>query len=112
MEDTTREISRNREDRYFLKQEQMRLEEMRRQSAREAETLQVMASFGIRDLGLARELSDAGFDRDTFRVLYLVPLVQVGWSDGAVSQGERDKILEIAGLHGIKPGSDAYERLS
>ncbi len=111
MEDTTRDISRTREDHYFLKQEQARLEEMRRPSAREADTLQLMNAFGIRDRETVRELSDAGFDSDTFRVLYLVPLVQVAWSDGGVSPSERDKLLEIASLHGIKAGSAAHERL-
>src|SRR5581483_3777063 len=35
MDDVTRDMRRNREDHYFLKQEQTRLEELRRQSARE-----------------------------------------------------------------------------
>lgn len=111
MEDVTRDIRRNREDHYFLKQEQMRLEELRRQSAREAETRRLMEAFGIRDQELVRELSDAGFDIDTFRVLYLVPLIEVAWSDGDVSSSEREKLLEIASLHGIKAGSGAHERL-
>jgi hypothetical protein len=46
-----------------------------------------------------------------FRVFYLVPLIQVAWSDGSVSPGERDKVLEVASLHGIKAGSVAHERL-
>ena len=111
MEDVTRDIRRNREDQYFLKQEQMRLEELRRQSARDAETRRLMEAFGIRDQELVRELSDAGFDIDTFRVLYLVPLIEVAWSDGDVSSSEREKLLEIARLHGIKAGSAAHERL-
>lgn len=111
MEDVTRDIRRNREDQYFLKQEQMRMEEMRRQSERQAETFRLMEAFGIRDQDLVRELSDAGFNIDTFRVLYLVPLIQVGWSDGGVSPSERDKVLEIARLHGIKEGGAAQERL-
>ena len=111
MEDVTRDIRRNREDQYFLKQEQMRMEEMRRQSARRAETVRLMEAFGIRHQNLVRELSDAGVDIDTFRVLYLVPLIQVAWSDGGVSPSERDKVLEIARLHSIKEGGAAQERL-
>lgn len=111
MEDISRDISRTREDRYFLKLEQRRREEMRRNSAREAETSRLMAAFGIREQGLVRELADAGFDIETFRLLYLVPLIQVAWSDGGVSQRERDQVLEIASLHGIKAGSAAHDRL-
>jgi len=73
MEDISRDISRTREDQYFLKLEQRRLEEMRRNSAREAETSRLMAAFGIREPELVRELADAGFDIETFRLLYLVP---------------------------------------
>lgn len=111
MDEVSRDIRRNRENQYFRKQEQMRMEEMRRQSERQAQTVRLMEAFGIRDQDLVRELSDAGFDIDTFRVLYLVPLIQVAWSDGGVSPRERDKVLEIAGLHGIKQGGAAHERL-
>lgn len=111
MQDLSGDIRRTREDQYFLKQDQQRLEEMRRKSAREAETLRLMAAAGIREQGLVRELADAGFDVETFRLLYLVPLIQVAWSDGSVSQRERDQVLAIASLHGIKAGSAAHERL-
>ena len=110
MENTT-DIRRTWEDQYFFKQEQTRLEQVRRRSAQEAKTIRLMQTFGIRDQELVRELSDAGFDIHTFRVLYLVPLIQVAWSDGGVSPSERDKVLEIAGLHRIKAGSAAHERL-
>ena len=111
MEDISADIRRTREDHYFLKQEQQRLEEMRRKSAREAEISRLMEAFGIREQELVRELADAGFDIETFRLLYLVPLVQVAWSDGGVSPRESDQVLGIAGLHGIKAGSAAHERL-
>jgi tellurite resistance protein len=111
MENILADIRRTREDHYFLKQEQKRLEEIRQKSAREAETLRLIEAFGIGEPELVRELADAGFDIETFRVLYLVPLIQVAWSDGGVSRRERDQVLEIAGLHGIKAGSPAHERL-
>ena len=105
------DISGAREGQYVPEEEQKRSEETRDRSAQDAEAIRLMERFGIRDQQLVRELSDAGFDVDTFRVLYLVPLIQVAWSDGGVSPSERDKVLEIAGLHGIKAGSAAYERL-
>ena len=111
MENLLADIRRTREDHFFMQQEQKRLEEMRRESAREAEILRLMEVFGIRDPELVRELSDAGFDSDLFRVLYLVPLIQVAWSDGGVSPSECEEVLGIAVLRGIKPGSAAHERL-
>lgn len=77
----------------------------------EIDTIRLMEAFGIRNRQLIRELSEGGFDLDTFRVLYLVPLIQIAWSDGDVSPREREKVLEIAGLHGIKAGSAAHVRL-
>ena len=111
MENISGDIGRTREDHYFLKQEQQLFEEMRRKSAREAEILKLMEAFGIKDLELVRELADAGFDIETVRVLYFVPLIQVAWSDGGVSPRESDQVLKIASLHGIKSGSAAHERL-
>jgi hypothetical protein len=46
-----------------------------------------MEAFGIREPEAARELADAGFDTETFRLLYLVPLIQVAWPDGAEPAG-------------------------
>ena len=111
MEDISTEIRRTREDHHFLKEEQKRLAEMRRSAAREAETARLMEAFGIREREVVRELAEAGFDRETARLLYLVPLIQVAWSDGEVSRRESEKVLEIAGRHGIRAGSRAHERL-
>ena len=45
------------------------------------------------------------------RLLYLIPLMQVAWSDGGVSKREAELVFEIASLQGIKPGSAAHSRL-
>jgi tellurite resistance protein len=112
MEDITKDIRRAREDRYFHKLEQQRLERLRRHSARETQTSRLMEAFGIRERELVRELEEAGFDIHTFRLLYLVPLIQVAWSDGGVSQRESAEILEIARVHGIEAGSAAHQCLA
>jgi hypothetical protein len=112
MENVSGEIRRTREDHYFLKQEQRRLEKARQTSAREAELLRLMEAFGIREPELVRELADAGFDIETLRLLYLTPVIHVAWSDGFVSRQESEQVQRIAGLHGIVPGSAAHERLT
>jgi hypothetical protein len=112
MEHISATIRRNREDQYFLEQEQKRLAEVRRTSAREAELVRLMEAFGIRERELVGELADAGFDIETFRLLYLVPVIHVAWSDGDVSRQESEQLQRIAGLHGIEPGSAAHKRLT
>ena len=51
---------------------------------------------------------ELGFTRETVTILHLVPLVQVAWSDGGVSEGEHSKIREIAALRGMMPGAPGY----
>jgi len=104
-------LKRTREDQYFLEEEQRRLDQLRRKAARDAETHRLMQAVGITDRELVRELEEAGFDLDTLRVLDLVPLVQVAWSDGAVSERESQQVFNIARLRGIHPGSAAHTRL-
>jgi hypothetical protein len=37
-----------------------------------------------------------------------VPLVQVAWSDGRVTEPERTRIHEVAVLRGVAPGTPGY----
>jgi len=41
-------------------------------------------------------------------ILHLVPLVQVAWSDGGVTEAERTKVHEVAALRGVTPGTPGY----
>ena len=111
METNFGDIRQSREEAYFLQQEQQLLEQMRRNVAREAETLRLMEALGIRQQEVVRELAEMGFDLETFRLLYLVPLIQAAWSDGGISEKEKEKLLEIAALHGFKAGSAEHDRL-
>jgi uncharacterized tellurite resistance protein B-like protein len=49
--------------------------------------------------------------RDTVKILLLMPLVQVAWSDGRVSDAERSKIRELAASRAVGPGTLAYDTL-
>lgn len=111
MPNIARDIRPSREDAYFLQQDQQRLAQMRRKSAQDAETIRLMEALGIRQDEVVRELAELGFDLETFRLLYLVPLVQAAWSDGGISEKETEKLLKIASLHGFKAGSVAHGRL-
>ena len=111
MENMAGDIRQSRESAYFLQQEQKLLERMRRNAAQEAETLRLMEALGIRHQEAVRELVEMGFDLETARLLYLVPLIQVAWSDGSMSQKEREQILGVAAVHGFQTGSAAHDRL-
>jgi hypothetical protein len=100
------------EDAYFLRREQELLQEARLQAAREAGIRALMGATGIADAPLVGELADAGFDPDTCRLLWFVPLLEVAWSDGSVLAPEREQIFAIAAQQGIRPGGLAYDRLT
>ena len=54
---------------------------------------------------LHRELAALGLDRETYRAVLLLPLVQVAWADGAVQAQERELILRVAGDNGLLDGN-------
>lgn len=52
-------------------------------------------------LGLGR----LGIDKDSYRVLTFLPLVQVAWADGKVQEAERKIIEGTAARHGCTEGT-------
>lgn len=102
---------RTLENDYFRKQDQELIEGLRRKAEKQAEDEKLMQAFGIRDRDLVQELADLGLTLETFGLLHLVPLIQVAWADGSVSQKEREKLLEIASLRGIHVGGPGCDQL-
>lgn len=50
---------------------------------------------------IAAEALELGFDRETARILHLVPIIQVAWADSEIQDIERQKIVEMATYRGI-----------
>jgi len=53
---------------------------------------------------LIAELEGLGLDRDSYRAVLLLPLVQVAWADGVVQASERELILRVALEYGLLSG--------
>lgn len=51
---------------------------------------------------VAAEALALGIDAATAPVLPLIPLIEVAWADGKLTQAESDKVLEIAQENGVK----------
>ncbi|HRH45307.1 MAG TPA: hypothetical protein PKY82_26950, partial [Pyrinomonadaceae bacterium] len=51
------------------------------------------AGLEVDDEELLHELKKIGFNRETVKLLYLVPLIQIAWSEGTVTSPELRKIL-------------------
>lgn len=105
------EKKRTTEEEYFHRKEQELLAKLRQKAEAEARRQGLAASVGIENEQILQVLQDMGFDRETVVLLFLIPMLQVAWSDGNLSEEERSLILEAGGSRGVKQGHPAYEKL-
>jgi hypothetical protein len=104
--------ARSREDEYFWKKDQELIEKMRRQASAEKANREMGIKSGLDDPELIQELAALGFTIDTVDLLPLVPLIQVAWAEGGVSDAERQLIIKLARSRGIAQGSAADRQLT
>lgn len=103
---------RSREEDYFRRKDRELVEKLRR-AATENEARQALeTTSGIHDPAMLQELQELGFTPDTVSLLPLIPIVQVAWAEGGVTDEERSLILLFARERGIQPGSAADSELS
>jgi hypothetical protein len=102
------EIARGREEAYFRQKEAELIEELRRRFHHQQDRERLADEVGVHDEQILRTFEELGFSRETVTILHLVPLVQVAWSDGGVTEAERAKIREVAALRGVTSGTPGY----
>ena len=56
------------------------------------------------DEQLIADLAALGMDRNSWRAVVLLPVVQVAWADGQIQAPERELILRVAGDNGLLDG--------
>lgn len=100
------------EEDYFRRKNQELIDRIHQQQALEAERQHMAETIGANDQDLLEALQDLGFHEDTVQLLHIVPLVQVAWANDSIADYERDRILQLAHVRGIEPGSKAYEQLT
>ena len=104
--------TRSREDEYFWKKDRELIEKMRRAAAAEQANREMGIKAGLNDPETIRELAALGFTTDTVDLLPLMPVIQVAWAEGGVSDAERRLITNLARSRGIGAGSAADGQLS
>ena len=104
--------ARKREEDYFRKRDRELIERMRQAAARDQARRDLEARTGLQDPALLQDLQDLGFTPDTIALLPLVPIVQVAWAEGGVSDAERRLIVQLARSRGIESGSAADRQLA
>lgn len=100
------------EEEYFRKKEQELIEKLRRRGEEAAKRRQLGERVGVADEEILKDLQALGYTPETVMLLHLVPLVQVAWAEGDVSDRERDLIVEAARSRGIEQGSAADRQLA
>ena len=102
----------SREEEYFWRKDQELIEKIRRAAAAEQAQRDIAAKVGLNDPELIQELQALGFTTDTVVLLPLMPLVQMAWAEGGVSDAERQLIVKLARSRGVVEGSAADRQLS
>lgn len=100
------------EEEYFRKREQELIEKLRQRSKEQSARQQLGERAGVADEEILKDLEGLGYTPETVALLHLVPLVQVAWAEGGVSDRERELIVEAARARGIEPGTPADEQLA
>ncbi len=104
--------ARAQEDEYFLKKDR-ELIELLRQKAKVQEELRALGQeVGVTDEGLIHELAELGFTPDTVKLLPLVPVLEMAWAEGGVTDAERKMVVDLARGRGIDAGSTADHLLT
>lgn len=106
------ERSRKSEEDYFRRKEQELIDKLRIRTETEAHRKGLAQAIGLENEQILDVLRELGFDRATVVVLFLVPLLQVAWSDGSITDRERALLLEAAHAHGVKEGTPAHAKLN
>ena len=102
---------RKKEDAWFHQRERELLEKARQEEQRRAWRARLAQVVGIADEDFLSDLEEHGFAPETVPLLFVCPLFQVAWSDGEVSEKERETILRAAAKRGLDPKSPAWARL-
>lgn len=100
------------EDAYFRKKDQELVEKLRRAAAVEQAQRDMSQKVGFDDPEIIQELQALGFTPDTVSLLPFLPLIQIAWAEGGVTDGERELILRLARTRGIAEGSPADRQLA
>ncbi|MEO8051445.1 MAG: hypothetical protein ABI833_13590 [Acidobacteriota bacterium] len=99
------------EDRYFAERDREILEQHKQAESLRVERATIADIVGTNDESILVELQDLGFNPETAKLLALLPLVQVAWAEGHVTDREREIILDLARSRGVEPESEAHARI-
>jgi len=99
------------EEEYFHRKEREIIEKMRVRAAADEQRRRLGQETGVANDDVLHDLQDLGYTPETVMLLHLVPLIQIAWAEGGITQKERDLIVKAARSRGITAGSPADQQL-
>ena len=100
------------EDEYFRRQDKALIEKLQQRGRDEATRRRMAEQSGVADQEILRDLQALGYTPETLMLLHVVPLVQMAWAEGSVSDSERDLIVQAARTRGVDKDSAADRQLA
>jgi hypothetical protein len=110
-EDQLAKRGRSLEEEYFRRKDRELIEKVREAAAIEQARGELGRRTGLDDPALLDQLRDLGFTPETVTLLPLVPVLEMAWAEGGVTDAERDLILQIARNRGVQDDSPAGQQL-
>lgn len=102
---------RKREEEYFRRKDRELIERMRQQTEAASARKALESATGIHDPESLNDLEALGFTPQTITLLPLMPVLEVAWAEGSVTEAEREMIVNLARTRDISPGSEADAQL-
>jgi hypothetical protein len=99
------------EEAFFKERDRELLAKLRGELESLEESKKLAHVSGIVQEQVLMNLVKAGIKAETLAAIVTIPMVEVAWSDGAVSSAEKAAVLNAAARQGLKPGTAPYELL-
>lgn len=106
------ERERGIEEEYFMRKERELITKLQQKLSDDQLRAQMEEATGIHDTDVIEALQELGYTPETVQLLHLVPLVQVAWASGDVTEQEREMITQLAYTRGVQPESKAQAQLN
>jgi hypothetical protein len=110
--DAFAERGRSLEEEYFHRKEREVIDKLRVRAAADEQRRRLAEKAGVADDEVLRDLQDLGYTPETVMMLYLVPVIQIAWAEGGVSEKERALIVKAARSRGITEGTPCDQQLN
>jgi tellurite resistance protein len=106
------ERRRSLENEFFAEQDKKLLEKMRSELRALEARRQLTQVTGIAEEKVLQDLIDLGIQAEALAAVGMIPMIEVAWADGAISDDERARVLNFADANGIKTGTASHALLA